>query len=63
MGNSVIPKEGSPGWSKGRGIIVDRLDNIFSLVKEKKVGGLLIDTKVTITAVGKPKFFFEEKGR
>jgi hypothetical protein len=42
-------------------IIIDRLDDIFSLAKKNKLGGLLIDTRVTITAIGKPQFFFEEK--
>ncbi len=42
-------------------IVIDRTDNIFSLTKEKTVGGLLIDIKITITAIGKPQLFFEEK--
>jgi N-methylhydantoinase A/oxoprolinase/acetone carboxylase beta subunit len=42
---------------------VDRVDDIFSLAKDKKWGGLLIDTKVTVTAVGKPQLFFEEQRR
>lgn len=44
-------------------VIVDRADDIFSLVKEIKVGGLLIDTKITVTAVGKPQLFFEGERR
>jgi len=43
-------------------IVIDRADNIFSLSKENREGGLLIDIKITITAVGKPQLFFEEKG-
>ena len=40
-------------------IVVDREDDVFSLTDSKK-GGLLIDARVTITAIGKPQLFFED---
>jgi N-methylhydantoinase A/oxoprolinase/acetone carboxylase beta subunit len=42
-------------------VLIDRADDIFSLAKGDKVGGLRIDTRVTVTAVGKPQLFFEEE--
>jgi N-methylhydantoinase A/oxoprolinase/acetone carboxylase beta subunit len=62
-GSALSRQRAVQAGAKDVEVIVDRLDDIFSMTKENKVGGLLIDTRVTITAVGKPQFFFEEKVR
>jgi N-methylhydantoinase A/oxoprolinase/acetone carboxylase beta subunit len=60
-GSALSRERAFQAGAKDVEIIIDRADDIFSLTKENKVGGLLIDTKVTVTAVGKPQLFFEEK--
>jgi N-methylhydantoinase A/oxoprolinase/acetone carboxylase beta subunit len=60
-GSALSRERAIQAGAKDVEIIIDRVDDIFSLTKENKVGGLLIDTRVTVTAVGKPQLFFEEK--
>jgi N-methylhydantoinase A/oxoprolinase/acetone carboxylase beta subunit len=60
-GSALSRERAIQAGAKDVEIVIDRADDIFSLTKENKVGGLLIDTKVTVTAVGKPQLFFEEK--
>ncbi len=61
-GSEVSRQRALQAGAEGVEVIVDRADDVFSMGKDM-TGGLLIDTKVTITAVGKPRLFFEEKGR
>jgi N-methylhydantoinase A/oxoprolinase/acetone carboxylase beta subunit len=60
-GSALSRERAHQAGAKDVEIIIDRMDDIFSLTKENKVGGLLIDTKVVVTAIGKPQFFFEDK--
>jgi len=60
-GSALSRERAIQAGAKDVEIVIDRADDIFSLTKENKVGGLLIDTKITVTAVGKPQLFFEEK--
>jgi len=60
-GSALSRERAIQAGAKDVELVIDRADDIFSLTKENKVGGLLIDTKVTVTAVGKPQLFFEEK--
>ena len=52
-GRALSKQRAMADGAKDVEIIIDRLDDIFSLAKKNKLGGLLIDTRVTITAKGK----------
>jgi N-methylhydantoinase A/oxoprolinase/acetone carboxylase beta subunit len=60
-GSALSRERAIQAGAKDVEIIIDRADDIFSLMKGAQAGGLLMDTKVTVTAVGKPQLFFEEK--
>ena len=60
-GSALSRERAIQAGAKDVEIVIDRADDIFSLTKGNQVGGLLIDTKITVTAVGKPQLFFEEK--
>jgi N-methylhydantoinase A/oxoprolinase/acetone carboxylase beta subunit len=60
-GSALSRERAIQAGAKDVEIIIDRADDIFSLMKGSQAGGLLMDTKVTVTAVGKPQLFFEEK--